>query len=51
MQENGSPVILVARLREDGLVAFRRDAQTLHYRVTDQRAVRLLKTLKQVFCP
>jgi DNA-binding transcriptional ArsR family regulator len=41
----------LARLREDGLVAFRRDAQTLHYRVTDQRAVRLLKTLKQVFCP
>ena len=41
----------LARLRQDGLVAFRRDAQTLHYRVTDQRAVRLLKTLKQVFCP
>ena len=41
----------LARLREDGLVAFRRAAQTLHYRVADRRAVRLLKTLKQVFCP
>jgi DNA-binding transcriptional ArsR family regulator len=40
----------LARLREDGLVKFRRDAQTLHYRVADPRAVRLLKTLKQVFC-
>jgi ArsR family transcriptional regulator, virulence genes transcriptional regulator len=40
----------LARLREDGLVAFRREAQTLHYRVADPRAVRMLKTLKQVFC-
>lgn len=40
----------LARLREDGLVKFRRDAQTLHYRVADPRAVKLLKTLKQVFC-
>ena len=41
----------LARLRDDGLVAFRREAQTLHYRVADPRAVKLLKTLKQVFCP
>lgn len=41
----------LARLREDGLVGFRRQAQTLHYRMTDPRAVRVLKTLKQVFCP
>lgn len=41
----------LARLREDGLVAFRREAQTLHYRVADQRAARLLKTLKLIFCP
>ncbi|MEO8668139.1 MAG: metalloregulator ArsR/SmtB family transcription factor [Bauldia sp.] len=41
----------LARLRDDGLVAFRREAQTLHYRVTDGRAVRVLKTLKAVFCP
>ncbi len=41
----------LARLRDDGLVAFRREAQTLYYRVADQRAVRLLKTLRQIFCP
>jgi DNA-binding transcriptional ArsR family regulator len=41
----------LGRLRDDGLVAFRRDGQTLHYRIADGRAVRLLKTLKQIFCP
>ena len=41
----------LARLRQDGLVAFRREAQTLHYRVADRQAVRLLTTLKQIFCP
>jgi ArsR family transcriptional regulator, virulence genes transcriptional regulator len=41
----------LARLRADGLVTNRRQAQTLHYRVADPRAVRLLKTLKQTFCP
>ena len=41
----------LAKLRDDGLVAFRREAQTLHYRVTDQRALRILKSLKLIFCP
>lgn len=41
----------LARLRQDRLVGFRREAQTLHYRVTDRRALSLLKTLKRVFCP
>lgn len=41
----------LARLREDGLVAARREAQTVHYRVDDQRAVQLLKALKRTFCP
>ncbi len=41
----------LARLRDDGLVSFRREAQTLHYRVADPRALRLLKALKLIFCP
>jgi DNA-binding transcriptional ArsR family regulator len=41
----------LARLREDELVAFRREAQTLHYRISDRRAVEILETLKKVFCP
>ena len=32
----------LAKLRADGLVEFRRTSQTLHYRVADQRALRLL---------
>jgi DNA-binding transcriptional ArsR family regulator len=41
----------LARLREDGLVTFRRDSQTLFYRVCDERAERVLAVLKDIFCP
>ena len=41
----------LARMREDGLVEFRREAQTLHYRIADPRVETLLATLKDVFCP
>ena len=41
----------LARLRDDELVAFRRESQTLHYRISDIRAVRILETLKGIFCP
>ena len=37
-------------LREDGLVAFRREAQTLYYRISDPRAARVLKVLKEIYC-
>jgi DNA-binding transcriptional ArsR family regulator len=37
-------------LREDGLVAFRRASQTLFYRVSDPRAARILKLLKDIYC-
>lgn len=40
----------LARLREDGLVTFRRDSQTLHYRVIDQKALRVLGVLKDIYC-
>lgn len=41
----------LARLREDGLVTFRRDSQTLFYRICDDRAERVLAVLKDIFCP
>ena len=41
----------LARLRDDGLVTFRREAQTLYYRVSDPRVVIVMKTLKKAFCP
>lgn len=41
----------LAKLREQDLVAFRRDAQTLYYRIADPRAGRLLDLLHDMFCP
>jgi len=40
----------LAKLRADGLVDFRRTSQTLHYRVADPRALRLLQVLKEIYC-
>src|SRR5437016_2508364 len=41
----------LALMREDGLVAFRRDGQSIHYRIADANAERLLETLRTIFCP
>lgn len=41
----------LARLREEGLVDFRRESQTLYYRVSDPRAGQLLQLLRDIFCP
>lgn len=41
----------LAKLRAEGLVTFRRDAQTLFYRVSDERAAGVLLLLQQMFCP
>lgn len=41
----------LARMREDGLVTFRREAQTLYYRIEDPNVARLIATLKDIFCP
>ena len=40
----------LSKLRADGLVEFRRASQTLHYRVADPRALRLLQVLKEIYC-
>ena len=40
----------LAKLREDGLVATRREATTIHYRIVDPRVAALIATLKDVFC-
>ena len=41
----------LARLREQGLVAFRRESQTLFYRIADPRAGQVLELLSDIFCP
>ena len=40
----------LARMREEGIVTFRRDAQTLWYRIADPRVERLLATLHRLYC-
>jgi DNA-binding transcriptional ArsR family regulator len=40
----------LARLRADGLVATRREAQTIYYRIADERVSRLVSTLYDIFC-
>ncbi|QEA14628.1 ArsR/SmtB family transcription factor [Comamonas badia] len=41
----------LAKMREEGLVAFRREAQTLYYRIDNPAVKRLMSTLKNMFCP
>jgi DNA-binding transcriptional ArsR family regulator len=41
----------LAKMREDGLVATRREGQTVFYRLADKNAVRILTLLKNIFCP
>lgn len=41
----------LARMREDGLVTFRREAQMLFYRISNPDAEKLIATLKAIFCP
>jgi len=41
----------LARMREEGLVAARRDAQSIYYRVADPNARRVLTLLKNIYCP
>jgi DNA-binding transcriptional ArsR family regulator len=40
----------LAKLRRDGLVLFRRESQTLHYRLADPRVMRVLGVLEEIFC-
>jgi ArsR family transcriptional regulator len=37
-------------MREEGLVAFRRQSQTLWYRIADPRIEQLFASLHQLFC-
>lgn len=40
----------LSRMREEGLLSFRRESQTLWYRIADPRAEALLSTLYQLYC-
>jgi len=41
----------LAQMRAEGLVATRREAQTIWYRIADERVGRLLGVLHDIYCP
>ena len=41
----------LAKLRDDGLLATRREAQTIYYRIADKNVQRVLALLKDIYCP
>ena len=41
----------LAVLRQDGVVATRREGQTIWYRIADPAAVKVVATLAEIFCP
>jgi ArsR family transcriptional regulator len=40
----------LAKMREEGIVNFRRDGQTIYYRVANPNVNRIIKTLKSIYC-
>ena len=41
----------LGKMRDEGIVDFRRDGQTLWYRIADPRIQKLLNQLQRLFCP
>jgi ArsR family transcriptional regulator len=41
----------LAILREQEIVATRRQAQSIHYRIVNHAALRVIQTLAELFCP
>ncbi|HKR87994.1 MAG TPA: metalloregulator ArsR/SmtB family transcription factor [Phenylobacterium sp.] len=41
----------LAVLRDQGVVATRREGQTIFYRIADPAAVKVVATLAEIFCP
>jgi DNA-binding transcriptional ArsR family regulator len=41
----------LARMRDEGLVALRREAQPLYYRIEDPAVEKLIAALRNIFCP
>jgi ArsR family transcriptional regulator len=40
----------LARMRDEGIIDFRRDSQTLWYRIADERIGELMATLYRLYC-
>lgn len=40
----------LARMREDGLLACRKEGHTVYYRIADEKVVMVMQALKQIYC-
>lgn len=41
----------LAKLRQDGLIDARKDGLQVFYRISDPNAAKILKVLKEIYCP
>ncbi len=41
----------LARMREAGLLACRKESQAVYYRIADDSALKVIATLKSIYCP
>lgn len=41
----------LTRMRAEGLIDYRRQAQTLYYRIANPAVAELVATLKRIYCP
>ncbi|NYT65622.1 helix-turn-helix transcriptional regulator [Alcaligenaceae bacterium] len=41
----------LSKMRDEGLVTYRRESQTLYYRIDNPDVQKLIGTLKTIFCP
>ena len=41
----------LARLRKSGLLAMRKESQMVHYRLANKDALKVIATLKSIYCP
>ncbi|MDO8288150.1 MAG: metalloregulator ArsR/SmtB family transcription factor [Parvibaculum sp.] len=41
----------LAKLRDDGLIEARKEGLQVFYRISDPKAAKILKVLKEIYCP
>lgn len=41
----------LAKMRHDELITYRRDTQTLYYRIQNPAVKKVISTLKKIYCP
>ena len=41
----------LAKMKDEGLISYRRQSQTLYYTLCDDKVARIIIVLKDIFCP